>query len=55
MAEWSANAQQTVNPGETVIFTENPLEHMWSQPEVTLLLSLTVTTMTHLIQAARYR
>ena len=25
MAEWSANAQQTVNPGETVIFTENPV------------------------------
>lgn len=24
MAEWSANALQTVNPGETVIFTENP-------------------------------
>ena len=25
MAEWSANAVQTVNPGETVIFTENPV------------------------------
>lgn len=25
MAEWSNNAQQTVNPGETVIFTENPV------------------------------
>ena len=25
MAEWSANALQTVNPGETVIFTENPV------------------------------
>lgn len=25
MAEWSSNAQQIVNPGETVIFTENPV------------------------------
>lgn len=25
MAEWSNNAQQTVNPGETIIFTENPV------------------------------
>lgn len=25
MAEWSANALQTVNPGETIIFTENPV------------------------------
>lgn len=25
MAEWSANNLQTVNPGETVIFTENPV------------------------------
>lgn len=25
VAEWSANAQQVVNPGETVIFTENPV------------------------------
>ena len=25
MAEWSANAQQIVNPGETIIFTENPV------------------------------
>ena len=25
MAEWSANAQQVVNPGETIIFTENPV------------------------------
>ena len=25
MAEFSANAVQTVNPGETVIFTENPV------------------------------
>ena len=25
MAEWSANAVQTVNPGETVVFTENPV------------------------------
>ena len=25
MAEFSANALQTVNPGETVIFTENPV------------------------------
>lgn len=25
MAEWSANAQQVVNPGETVVFTENPV------------------------------
>ena len=25
MAEWSANAVQTVNPGEAVIFTENPV------------------------------
>lgn len=25
MAEWSANAQQTVNPGETIVFTENPV------------------------------
>ena len=25
MAEWSANAVQTVNPGETIVFTENPV------------------------------
>lgn len=25
MAEWTANAVQTVNPGETIIFTENPV------------------------------
>ena len=25
MAEWSANAVQTVNPGEAVIFTDNPV------------------------------
>lgn len=25
MAEWSANAVQTVNPGETVIFTDTPV------------------------------
>lgn len=25
MAEWSGNNLQTVNPGETVIFTENPV------------------------------
>jgi len=25
VAEWSANAQQQVNPGETIIFTENPV------------------------------
>ena len=25
MSEWSNNAQQTVNPGETIIFTENPV------------------------------
>lgn len=25
MAEWSANALQTVNPGETIVFTENPV------------------------------
>ena len=25
MPEWSANAQQIVNPGETIIFTENPI------------------------------
>lgn len=25
MAEWSNNVQQTVNPGETVTFTENPV------------------------------
>lgn len=25
MAEWSANALQTVNPGETIFFTENPV------------------------------
>ena len=25
MAEWSANLQQQVNPGETIIFTENPV------------------------------
>ena len=25
MPEWSANAQQIVNPGETIIFTENPV------------------------------
>ena len=25
MSEWSANAQQQVNPGETIIFTENPV------------------------------
>ncbi len=25
MAEFSANAQQTVNPGETIVFTENPV------------------------------
>lgn len=25
MSEWSANTQQVVNPGETVIFTENPV------------------------------
>ena len=25
MAEYSANAQQTVNPGETIIFTESPV------------------------------
>ena len=25
MAEYSANAVQTVNPGETIIFTENPV------------------------------
>ena len=25
MAEWSANAQQQVNPGESIIFTENPV------------------------------
>lgn len=25
MAEWSANAVQTVNPGEIIIFTENPV------------------------------
>ena len=25
MAEWSNNAVQTVNPGETIIFTENPV------------------------------
>ena len=25
MAEWSSNEQQIVNPGETVIFTENPV------------------------------
>lgn len=25
MAEWSFSAQQTVNPGETIIFTENPV------------------------------
>lgn len=25
MAEWSSNAQQQVNPGETIIFTENPV------------------------------
>lgn len=25
MAEWTANAVQTVNPGETITFTENPV------------------------------
>ena len=25
MPEWSANQTQTVNPGETIIFTENPV------------------------------
>lgn len=25
MAEWSYSAQQTVNPGESIIFTENPV------------------------------
>ena len=25
MAEWSANALQTVNPGETIVFIENPV------------------------------
>lgn len=25
MAEWSANQQQQINPGETIIFTENPV------------------------------
>lgn len=25
VAEWSFSAQQTVNPGETIIFTENPV------------------------------
>ena len=25
MAEWTANAVQTVNPGETIVFTENPV------------------------------
>ncbi len=25
MAEWTYSAQQTVNPGETIIFTENPV------------------------------
>lgn len=25
MAEWSSNALQTVNPGEMIIFTENPV------------------------------
>ena len=25
MAEWSNNALQTVNPGETIVFTENPV------------------------------
>ncbi|MBR0090249.1 MAG: hypothetical protein IJP92_00905 [Lachnospiraceae bacterium] len=25
MAEWSNNAVQTVNPGETIIFTQNPV------------------------------
>ncbi len=25
MAEWSSNALQTVNPGENIIFTENPV------------------------------
>lgn len=25
MSEWSNNAQQVVNPGETIIFTENPV------------------------------
>ena len=25
MAEWTANAAQTVNPGESVVFTENPV------------------------------
>ena len=25
MAEWSANAVQTVNPGESVVFTNNPV------------------------------
>ena len=25
MAEWSANAVQTVNPGESIVFTENPV------------------------------
>lgn len=25
MAEWSANAVQTVNPGESVVFTQNPV------------------------------
>lgn len=25
MAEWTANAQQVVNPGEAVVFTENPV------------------------------
>lgn len=25
MSEWSNNAQQSVNPGETIIFTENPV------------------------------
>lgn len=25
MAEWSSVAQQTVNPGETIVFTENPV------------------------------
>ena len=25
MSEWSSNAQQIVNPGETIIFTENPV------------------------------
>lgn len=25
MAEWTSVAQQTVNPGETIVFTENPV------------------------------